>query len=205
MSPARRTRSHAKILAAAERIFLAEGYIGASMDAVTEAAGVSKQTVYAHFASKETLFRELIATMTSGAVAAHRDRVGDFDPDLPVARYLEDYAREQLAIVLTPRLMALRRLVIGEANRFPDLGRHLFDTGPGASLDRLTHTIEGYATIGALTVPDAREAAKLFNWMVMGGPTAEIMHMGEAAIPAPDWCDRHAAECTRVFLAAYAP
>jgi TetR/AcrR family transcriptional repressor of mexJK operon len=143
--------------------------------------------------------------MTGGAVAAHRARVGDFAGDVPVARFLEDYAREQLAIVLTPRLMALRRLVIGEANRFPDIGRHLFDTGPGASLDRLTRVMEGYAAQGSLNVPDPREAAKLFNWMVMGGPTAEIMHMGDDAIPGQDWCRAHAAECTRVFLAAYAP
>lgn len=205
MTATRRTKSREKILAAAEGLFLAQGYHGTAMDTVTEAAGVSKQTVYAHFPSKEALFRAVIAHMTGGAVAAHRARVGDFVGDVPVARFLEDYAREQLAIVLTPRLMALRRLVIGEANRFPDLGRHLFDTGPGASLDRLTHAMAGYRAQGELACDDPREAAKLFNWMVMGGPTAEIMHMGDAAIPEPDWCRAHATECTRVFMSAYAP
>ncbi|MEC7764629.1 MAG: TetR/AcrR family transcriptional regulator [Pseudomonadota bacterium] len=204
MTTIRRTKSHEKILAAAEDIFLAQGYHGTAMDAVTEAAGVSKQTVYVHFSSKEALFRAVIAHMTGGAVAAHRARVGDFAGEVPVARFLEDYAREQLSIVLTPRLMALRRLVIGEANRFPDLGRHLFDTGPGASLERLTLAMSGYAAQGELKIGDPGAAASLFNWMVMGGPTAEIMHLGDAAIPSPDWCRAHAAECTRVFLAAYA-
>ncbi|MAM61882.1 TetR/AcrR family transcriptional regulator [Maritimibacter sp. UBA3975] len=205
MSKTRRTRSRERILAAAQDVFLAEGYHGTAMDVVTQAAGVSKQTVYAHFPSKEALFRDVIASMTAGAVAAHRARVGDFTGQQPVADFLEHYAREQLAIVLTPRLMALRRLVIGEANRFPDLGRHLFDTGPGASLERLTQAMEGYGAQGDIVVSQPHEAAKLFNWMVMGGPTAEIMHMGDSAIPEPDWCRAHAAECTRVFLAAYAP
>jgi TetR/AcrR family transcriptional repressor of mexJK operon len=56
MTATRRTKSREKILTAAEGLFLAGGYHGTAMDAVTEAAGVSKQTVYAHFPSKEALF-----------------------------------------------------------------------------------------------------------------------------------------------------
>ena len=71
-----RPSSRKKILAAAEVQFLAHGYLGTSMDAVTEQAGVSKQTVYAHFTSKEALFRAVIAAMTGGAVADHRADLG---------------------------------------------------------------------------------------------------------------------------------
>lgn len=205
MTAKRRTRSRDKILTAAEDLFLHHGYAGTSMDAVTEAAGVSKQTIYTHFAAKETLFREVIAHMTGQAVSDHRAAVGDFTGDQPVAEFLEHYAREQLAIVLTPRLMALRRLVIGEAGRFPDLGRHLYASGPGASLARLTRAMEGYHARGEVAVPDPAAAAALFNWMVMGGPTTRAMHLGDACLPDPGWCAAHARECTRVFLAGYAP
>ena len=201
----RRTRSREKILAAAEVQFLAHGYLGTSMDAVTEQAGVSKQTVYAHFASKETLFRAVIAAMTGGAVADHRARVGEAPQAETVGRYLETYAREQLAVVITPRLMALRRLVIGEVTRFPDLGAHLYRNGPGASIDRLEAAIAHFGSRGALCVADPAAAADLFNWMVMGGAVARAMHLGDAGLPSAAWSAAHARECTRVFLAAYGP
>jgi TetR/AcrR family transcriptional repressor of mexJK operon len=44
------------ILAAAKRSFLAAGFGAVSMDAIAREAGVSKATVYAHFAGKEELF-----------------------------------------------------------------------------------------------------------------------------------------------------
>lgn len=203
MGTKRRTRSREKILAAAQDLFLENGYLGTSMDAVTEAAGVSKQTVYAHFASKEALFRDVIASMTGGAVAAHRARVDDAWAEVPVGAFLASYARAQLEVVMTPRLMALRRLVIGEVGRFPDLGAHLYRNGPAVSLGRLAAAMEGYTARGALQLRDPVEAADLFNWMVMGGAIARAMHLGDAGLPSAEWCAAHATECTRVFLAAY--
>jgi TetR/AcrR family transcriptional regulator, mexJK operon transcriptional repressor len=45
---------------------------------------------------------------------------------------LRDLARALLAQVIQPTVMQLRRLVIGEAGRFPELGRLFYDSGPGA-------------------------------------------------------------------------
>lgn len=108
-------------------------YLGTNMDEIATLSGVSKQTVYKHFASKEALFVEIVGSMTSDA----GDRVHNDAPDLPpdddLAAYLEDYAYLQLSIVLTPQVMrAMRRLVIGEVGRFPENGQGALRARPAA-------------------------------------------------------------------------
>ena len=115
----RMRRSREKILAAAEEVFLGNGFLGANMDAIAETAGVSKQTVYSHFDSKEALFLEVIATMTGGAAEEIGETVEEVFDDRAVGDYLLNLAIDQLEVVMTPRLMQLRRMVIGEAGRFP--------------------------------------------------------------------------------------
>lgn len=50
----------AEILAAATKIFAERGYQVADMQAVADAAGVGKGTVYRHFATKEILFTQAL-------------------------------------------------------------------------------------------------------------------------------------------------
>ncbi len=70
-------RSREKILAAADEAFLHCGFLGANMDAVADAAGVSKQTVYAHCKSKEALFIQVVEQMTGGAAHLIGEDVDD--------------------------------------------------------------------------------------------------------------------------------
>ena len=113
-------RKHAAILEAAEQVFLRDGYLGANMDELTARAGVSKQTVYAHFGSKEGLFVELVTSMTRGAGdGVHTDDLPAPSSAADLRTALTDYAVRQLTAVLSPRILRLRRLVIGEEARFP--------------------------------------------------------------------------------------
>ena len=48
------------VLHAARKIFLIHGFNGATTDMIQREAGVSKSTVYAHFANKEILFLAVI-------------------------------------------------------------------------------------------------------------------------------------------------
>lgn len=204
----RDTRSERKrraILDAAARLFLQNGYLGTNMDQVAQQAEVSKQTVYKQFASKEALFIAIVKSMTSDAgnrVHSERqslDHVGD------IGDYLRAYAERQLLVVLTPRLMQLRRLVIGEAGRFPELGHALYEGGPGRAIGALAAEFEQFVERGLLVLDDAHSAATHFNWLVMGEPVNKAMLLGDDAIPSPAALRQHAADAVRVFLAAYAP
>jgi AcrR family transcriptional regulator len=198
----RSARKRQAILAAATEVFLRDGYLGTSMDEVAALSGVSKQTIYKHFGSKEALFVEIVTSMTNATGdAVHNDMPDIADDD--VARYLEDYAFRQLSIVLTPNIMQLRRLVIGEVARFPELARVLYERGPQRALGILAAMFARFAERGQLRIGDPMTAAQHFNWLVMSAPLNQAMLLGDDAIPKPAELRRYAADGVRVFLAAY--
>lgn len=102
-------------------------------------------------------------------------------------------------------MMQLRRLAIGEAGRFPELGRLFYDRGPGRTIETLAATFETLAARGALRLPDPRLAAEHFNWLVMSAPLNRVMLCGDAELPAQADLDRYADAGARAFLAAYGP
>ncbi len=199
----RQKRSRQKILAAAERIFLKNGFLGTNMDAVADLAGMSKQTVYTHFKSKEALFIQVVIAMTGVAAHALKEDIEEPLDDRPVRDFLQEAATEQLLVVMTPQLMQLRRMVIGEAQRFPELGRTLYQNGPATSIRRYARVFAHYTDLGQLHTPDPIMAATHFNWLLMGGPTSAAMLLGDAGIPDKTALKRHAAESVTIFLSAF--
>jgi AcrR family transcriptional regulator len=198
----RSARKRRAILDAATEVFLRSGYLGTNMDEIAALSAVSKQTVYKHFASKEALFVEIVTSMTNEAGdLVHIKMLQPDDED--VAEYLRTYAYTQLTVVLTPRLMQLRRLVIGEVSRFPELAKVLYERGPVRALAALAASFERLADRGLLAVDDPAVAAAHFNWLVMSAPLNQAMLLGDGAIPKEAELRRHAAEGVRVFLAAY--
>lgn len=198
----RSARKRRAILDAATDVFLRSGYLGTNMDEIAALSAVSKQTVYKHFASKEALFIEIVASMTNEAGDLVQNEMPEPD-DEDIAAYLRNYAYRQLTVVLTPRLMQLRRLVIGEVSRFPELAKVLYERGPMRALAALAASFERLADRGLLAIDDPMVAASHFNWLVMSAPLNQVMLLGDAAIPTKAELHRHASEGVRVFLAAY--
>jgi TetR/AcrR family transcriptional regulator, mexJK operon transcriptional repressor len=202
------TRSELKqkaILDAATELFLRQGFPRTSMDEVAARAGVSKQTVYAQFESKEALFVAIVRGMTHGAGDKVQHAMDALPQGTTLTEHLTAYAIRQLEVARTPELMQLRRLVIAEAERFPELGKALYDGGPGRAIAGLAAAFTGWAKQGLLRVPDAHVAASNFNWLVMGEPVNRVMLLGDDAAPGPALLRRHAKEAVRVFMAAYGP
>lgn len=196
-------RSRTKVLAAASDVFLREGYLAANMEQVASEAGVSIQTIYSHFKGKEALFLEVATHMAGGAASAVGNSVEMLPRDTSVEEWLTQFASQQLKIVMTPTLMQLRRMVIGEVGRFPQLGRTLYEAGPGRAIARLATVLQHYSERGEIAVTNPERAAKQFNWLLMGGPTSEVMHLGDGAIPTEPEMQTQVAEAVAVFLAAY--
>jgi AcrR family transcriptional regulator len=201
--PSSSERKHQAIVEAAKELFLKGGYLGTNMDEIAAVSEVSKQTVYKHFASKEALFVEIVNSMTNTAGDTVHNEIPDLEEGGDVASYLVDYATRQLTVVLTPPIMQLRRLVIGEVGRFSELGKVLYERGPQRAINMLAALFERLVERGVLAIDDVNVAASHFNWLVMSEPLNRIMLLGDEAIPKTAELRRHAKEAVRVFLAAY--
>jgi AcrR family transcriptional regulator len=173
------------------------------MDEIANLSGVSKQTVYLHFENKETLFVAIVTSMTDIAGDNVLSRVPEIDIQGGLAEGLRAYAITQLDVVMIPRLMQLRRLVIGEVLRFPELAKVLYERGPLRSIKGLATSFERLSKKGLLSIKDPMLAASHFNWLVMSESINRAMLLGDSAIPKRKELERYATEGVRVFLAAY--
>ncbi|MBT2405752.1 MULTISPECIES: TetR/AcrR family transcriptional regulator [unclassified Streptomyces] len=140
--------------------FLASGYSAASVDAIASRAAVSKPTVYKHFGSKERLFLAVIGGVLNSAYADLEPCGATLTgaPDLRAAlvRVQGDWMRLQL----TDELMSLRRLVIGEVERFPQLGRLWYLRSYAAMNTPLVDAVRVLVARGVLDVPDVELAVR---------------------------------------------
>jgi TetR/AcrR family transcriptional repressor of mexJK operon len=201
----RSTRKRGAILEAATTQFLRNGYRGTSMDEIAALAGVSKQTVYKHFADKASLFSEIVTGTVEEVADPVHDEVLMLQDGGDVEADLRGLARELLGMVMQPRILQLRRLVIGEAGRFPELGRTFYEQGPGRTIAALATVFERLAARGVLRLDDPPLAAAHFNWLVMAIPLNQAMLLGEDQPLASAELNRYADAGVRAFLAAYAP
>jgi AcrR family transcriptional regulator len=200
----RSARKRRAILEAGTTLFLRNGYRGTSMDEIAALAGVSKQTVYKHFADKESLFSEIVTTTVEEVAEPIHDEVLELQDSGDVEADLRDLARQLLGQVMQPRILQLRRLVIGEAARFPELGRTFYEQGAGRTIAALATVFERLADRGVLQPGDPLLAAAHFNWLVMSIPLNRAMLLGEDAPPDSAELNQYADAGVRAFLAAYA-
>ena len=68
-----RSARRKQLLAAAQQIFVAQGYHAAAMDEIAERAGVSKPVLYQHFPGKLELYLALLDTHCDAIIAKVRD------------------------------------------------------------------------------------------------------------------------------------
>lgn len=125
MSPLQR-RKRMAILTGAEQVFLDRGYAATTMDEVAATAGVGKQTVYRHFASKEALFESLVSSMcVDGALASPLDG----DRQRSAEERLRDLGWVLVRNLASPNGIRLYRAVVTEAQRRPELGELYYENG----------------------------------------------------------------------------
>ncbi len=200
---AARLASAPVILEAATTLFLRNGYLGTSVDDIAALAHVSKQTVYTHFVDKEQLFAELVR----GNISRVDSFIESVTAGLGDTHTLEDdlraFARRHVQAVLLPEAVQLRRLVIGEAGRFPDLAREYYERVPQRVIAALAHQLARLAQRGRLRIKDADLAANHLAWLILGPPLDAAMFGATGEDSAHDDLDRLADAAVDVFLGAY--
>jgi TetR/AcrR family transcriptional regulator, mexJK operon transcriptional repressor len=207
--PGRSARKRQAIMEAATALFLRDGYRNTSMDQVAADAAVSKQTVYKQFADKEQLFRAIVLGVTGNSEAIIADmtsvlRSTDVASREELRTILTDLARRYIDGVLQPHVLALRRLIIAEAERFPDLARTYFEQAPARAIEVVADVLRVYIERGLLAADDPRLAAAHFAYLVLAIPQDRAQFCPRER-PSAAERDKLAGEAVRIFLAAYAP
>lgn len=150
-----------RVLAAAMEVFAREGYHAARMDAIAQAAGVSKGALYFHFPGKLPLFSALVDEFADElradvavAIAAHQGGVARVEAAVTAALDLLGRRRALARIVLIeatslgPAYATKRREILG---RFAALvRRHLDEAVAEGSIPPLDTGVAAYAWLGAL-------------------------------------------------------
>jgi TetR/AcrR family transcriptional regulator, mexJK operon transcriptional repressor len=164
-----------RILDVAEKLFLGHGFGATSIEAVAKQAGISKRTFYHRFTGKERLFEAVVRRLLERWLPPFDSGLLS-PPDLADA--LQRAAEYMLRIALTPEALALHRLVIHEAQRFPGLARILHEQGAVSGIERIATHLEPRIKDGELRPMDPRFAAEQFILSVVTGPQRRALGLG---------------------------
>jgi AcrR family transcriptional regulator len=195
-APRTRTSKRDLILNTAHDLFLVQGFEGTSIDQIAEAAGVSRQTIYNNFDSKEALFKAIADALADHVVEPFEDlQTGD------VESTLSDLAGRTLALMVLPSTLALHRLVVTEAPKFPEVARQIYQSGAARAAQALATYLANQSARGNLAVTDPELAAEHFFGMLAGHRQYRaLLGVAEPGRPSDD---TRAAETVRAFLRAY--
>ncbi|MEH3142445.1 MAG: TetR/AcrR family transcriptional regulator [Mycobacterium kyogaense] len=199
----RSARKRATILAEGRRLFLAHGYQGTSVDAIAAAAAVSKQTVYTQFGDKHALLMAIVDEALQDTVEAFSMRVSALADTIDLDRDLTELAADYLRVVLAEPVVQLRRLVIGEATRVPELAEAYLRQAPERTLAAFADCFSRLDERGLLSIVESSLAAEHFAFLIVGRCIDEALFRGGPAVLESVDVDVLAAAGVRVFLAAY--
>jgi TetR/AcrR family transcriptional repressor of mexJK operon len=167
------------ILGGARAVFLRGGFAGASMDAIALEAGVSKMTIYRHFASKEILFAGVISLLCDQIVGSDFERIFERPPKDALAAF----GRKMIEITLAPETVELHRIVVAESRRFPELGRLFYATGPEACINALEAYFTRHRRAPGFKIRDPRRNAEEFLELLRGYAHLRLL-LGVAEYPS---------------------
>ena len=141
-----------EVLDVATEYFLQHGYRGASINAMARSSGISKESIYRYFSSKQQLFEAVIGR----ELIEYRRSLHRLDATLrsmELRAALTTVAETILGIIATDRTQALRRLIFEEATRSPEVGRHYYKIGPEQAYSVLENVLETHPHQSDFDIP----------------------------------------------------
>jgi TetR/AcrR family transcriptional regulator, mexJK operon transcriptional repressor len=198
----RRDVKRATILNAARRVFLECGYASATTEMIRAESGVSKATVYAHFATKKLLFEAVCQMRSEDFDIALRSAVKvDNEPK----EYLTRFGMAFLKHLLSAEGLSFYRLMVSGARRFPELGRTFYRTGiTKIASDLVAAYLRQAHARGWIRVQDPLIAADHFLGMLRGELHNQVLlRVGKA--PTPAELSKYVAITVKLFLVAHLP
>jgi AcrR family transcriptional regulator len=155
----RKGRKFDQVLDGAREVFMRDGFEGANVDDIARAAGVSKATLYSYFGDKKLLFLEVAKAeclrQADSALFASVSGASTHDT-------LLDFARRMTRFFLSDFGQQVFRICVAEAERFPELGRTFYQSGPALARARVVAFLETAVARGDLVIDDVQLAADQF-------------------------------------------
>jgi len=152
-------------VAGAQRVFLRDGFAGASTDDIAAEAKVSKRTLYSYYPGKEELFADVLRRLTienpqTRVLAA----VEEVEPEdrAELRETLVGLAGRIVSVMMDPDYLALLRTIIADTHRFPQLGEIYRSTVPERGFRTFLSLMERVRERGIVEIPDAEAATRLF-------------------------------------------
>ena len=189
-----------RLLDVATSLFMERGFDGTSIDAVAEAAGVSKPTVYARYHDKRDLFaavlRGRIRRWLAPLSAAAEAQATETSPK-SIKTILHELSRHLVAYTLAPEAGALQRILSAQAVHFPELAKLANEEGWLRSVRAVSSILRQSAARGQIKVDDPELAADIFLNLVLGHSKRLALY-GIAADPKTE--ERHRKAAVDFFL-----
>ena len=191
----------AAILVAASRLFLDLGFERATVERIAAAAGVSKLTVYSHFADKEGLFVALI-----GAKCDEHFEAREFVELAPLGarEALLRIATSFLNLMFHADIIALHRVLMTSASAETHMNEVFWDAGPTPTLAALVRLLKRFDAEGQLSVDTPARAADQFFSMLKGTEHLRVL-LNVGQTPSARALQALAEDTVAMFLRAYAP
>jgi AcrR family transcriptional regulator len=191
-----------RLLDVATSLFMERGFDGTSIDAVADAAGVSKPTVYARYRDKRDLFaavlRGRIRKWLAPVSAAAEAQATEASPK-SIKTTLHELSRHMVAYTLAPEAGALQRILSAQAVQFPELAKLANEEGWLRAVRGVSSILRQSAARGHIKVDDPELAADMFLNLVLGHCKRLALY-GIAADPKTE--ERHRKAAVDFFLSA---
>lgn len=189
-----------QIMEGARRVFMDKGFDAASMNDVTREAGVSKGTIYVYFDNKEELFEALVEE-ERGKIFQNLYEVLEREDNL--RDILEDFGMALSYKITSDKVVMAQRVVIGAAERIPELGLRFYERGPKTGHAKVEAFLNRAVEKGLLAISDIDLAAYQLSELCLAGLLRQRLYGYRRQSPA-DHEIRHVVRSgVDVFLKAY--
>src|ERR1700722_4643025 len=188
-------RRDERLIEIAASMFMERGFEGTSVDAVAEAAGVGKATLYARYKDKGELFAAVLQRKIDRWLA--ENETAEEAATGRIEDVLLALARRPIAGALMPEAVAISRIVMAESARFPGLAKRMHEQGWQCSNAAVAALLDRFAKAGQIEVEDTIVAADLFLSLVIGRQTRMAMLGIETD---PDQVDQRVQAAVKLFL-----
>ncbi len=148
------------ILGVARRLFLSDGYANTAMDAIATAAGVSKGTLYSRYPDKKTLFKAIVSEMLARSPTLTTDEAIFGEGSAPEQLYR--FGTVYVSRILEPESMAFGKLIVAEADNFPELAIEFHVQGYSKAISRLAVRIADACSNDGWPATDPQTLATTF-------------------------------------------